>query len=52
MPILTPESYLAALAILIPCNTTKTFHAAGHLVAQQVVREDPKPLLDAMGEAL
>jgi hypothetical protein len=46
------KALLASLAILIPCNTTKTHHAAGHLVAAQVVREDPKPVLDAMGEAL
>jgi hypothetical protein len=46
------KTLLASLAILVPCNTTKTYHAAGHLVAAQVVREFPKPLLDAMGEAL
>jgi hypothetical protein len=49
---LPTKSYLAALAILVPCNTTKTYHAAGHLVAAEVVREFPKPLLDARGEAL
>jgi hypothetical protein len=46
------KSYLAALAILIPSNTTKTYHAAGHLVAAEVVRENPLPLLDERGEAL
>jgi hypothetical protein len=52
MPTLRENSLAAALAILIPCNTTKTYHAAGHLVAAQVVREFPKPLLDAKGDAL
>jgi hypothetical protein len=46
------KNLLDALAILIPCNTTKTFHAAAHLVAAQVVRQNPLPLLDARGEAL
>ncbi len=48
----TMKSLLAALAILVPCNTVLTYHAAGHLVAAQVVRERPLPLLDEMGEAL
>jgi hypothetical protein len=46
------QSLLASLAVLIPCNTVKTYHAAGHLVAAQVVRDHPKPLLDENGEAL
>ena len=46
------KSLLAALAILVPCDTVLTYHAAGHLVAAQVVREKPKPILDATGEAL
>jgi hypothetical protein len=46
------KTLLDALTILIPCNTTMTNHAAGHLVAAQVVHEFPKPLLDARGEAL
>lgn len=52
MPTFTQTSFLASLAILISCQTTKTHHAAGYLIAAQVVREDPKPVLDAMGEAL
>ena len=46
------KTLLDALTILIPCNTTMTNHAAGHLVAAQVVHEFPKPLLDARCEAL
>ena len=40
------KTLLASLAILIPCDTPKTFHAASHLVAAQVVREFPMPLPD------
>jgi hypothetical protein len=51
-PVASRKSYLASLAILIPCNTATTSRAAGHLVAAQVVRDNPLPILDAMGEAL
>lgn len=46
------KNLLSALAILLPLNTTTTYHAALHLVAAQVVRDNPQLVLDARGEAL
>lgn len=46
------KNLLSSLALLVPLNTTKTNCAAAHLVAAEVIREFPKPVLDAMGEAL